>query len=351
MKKLFSLSVGIVMLGLFSKSDACTRLIFTGDEKQVITARSMDWKDEIETNIWIFPRGMERNGGVGKSSLKWTSKYGSVITSSYDIATTDGVNEKGLVANLLWLAESEYSEPSNKKNGLAVSIWGQFMLDNFATVEEAVAYMEKNPISVYTDNVPGQTRLATLHLALSDATGDSAIVEYIGGKQTIYHNKEYKVMTNSPTYDKQLAMEEYWKNIGGLSFLPGTNRSGDRFARATFYVNSIPKNLDDNTAVASTFSIIRNVSVPYGLTTENSPEISSTRWRTLYDHKRQLYFFESALTPNIFWTSLENIDFSKETGTVRKLELGEGQRRIFSGNATKDFVETKPFTFKTISVD
>ena len=32
-------------------------------------------------------------------------------------------------------------------------------------------------------------------------------------------------MTNSPTYNKQLALSEYWKSIGGLNFLPGTNRA------------------------------------------------------------------------------------------------------------------------------
>lgn len=353
LKKIISsplLLATLITAGFYFKAEACTRLVFTGDKNQVITARSMDWKDEIPTNLWIFPRGMIRNGGIGPNSLTWTSKYGSVITSSFDIATVDGVNEKGLAANLLWLAESQHSAPNSKKNGLAISIWGQFILDNFASVNEAVNYMKKNPISVYTDNVPGQNRLATLHLAISDANGDSAIVEYIDGKQVIYHNKKYNVMTNSPTYDKQLAMEEYWKNIGGLSFLPGTNRAADRFARASFYINSIPKNMDDNIAVASTFSVIRNVSVPFGLSTEDSPEISSTRWRTLYDHKRNLYFFESALTPNIFWTNLKNIDFSKETGVVKKLDLGKGQQRILSGDATKDYVDTKPFVFKTVKI-
>jgi hypothetical protein len=38
-------------------------------------------------------------------------------------------------------------------------------------------------------------------------------------------------MTNSPTFDKQLALNQYWKDIGGRVFLPGTNRAADRFAR------------------------------------------------------------------------------------------------------------------------
>ena len=38
-------------------------------------------------------------------------------------------------------------------------------------------------------------------------------------------------MTNSPSYDQQLAINTYWKDVGGLKFLPGTSRAADRFAR------------------------------------------------------------------------------------------------------------------------
>jgi choloylglycine hydrolase len=68
----------------------------------------MDWKGEIPANLWVLPRGMERNGKVGSSSVEWKSKYGSVVTSSWNITATDGVNEKSLVGNLLWLLESKY---------------------------------------------------------------------------------------------------------------------------------------------------------------------------------------------------------------------------------------------------
>src|SRR5690606_31776651 len=82
--------------------------------------------------------------------------------------------------------------------------------------------------------------------ALSDATGDSAIFDYVGGKLQIHHGKDYAVMTNSPTYEKQLALNEYWEEIGGLTFLPGTNRAADRFARASFLLGAIPKSIDKN---------------------------------------------------------------------------------------------------------
>ncbi|MGO4714913.1 linear amide C-N hydrolase [Bradyrhizobium sp. 2TAF24] len=333
------------LLTLQSTADACTRLVYLGSDGNVITARSMDWKNDIATNLWVLPRGVARSGEAGPNSLRWTAKYGSVVATGYDVSTTDGVNEAGLTANLLWLVESEYPKFDQSKPGLTIAAWAQYVLDNFATVQEAVDALAREPFTVVTANVPGEERLATLHLSLSDASGDSAIIEYIRGRQVIHHGRQYQVMTNSPTFDEQLALNAYWKEIGGTVMLPGTNRAADRFARASFYVNAIPKFEDPNRAVASVFSVIRNASVPFGLTTPDQPNISSTRWRTVVDHKRKLYFFESALTPNTFWVDLKAIDFSAETGKVRKLDLGENQDHTYAGNATGAFKDAQPFKF------
>jgi penicillin V acylase-like amidase (Ntn superfamily) len=326
-------------------SEACTRVVYLGPDGNVITARSMDWKVDVGTNLWILPRGIARTGEAGPNSTHWTSKYGSVVATGYDISTTDGMNEKGLVANVLWLVESQYPKPDSTKPMLAVSIWAQYVLDNFATVAEAIDVLQKEPFTVVTANVPGEDRLATLHLSISDATGDSAIVEYIDGKQVIHHDRKYQVMTNSPTFDKQLALDEYWKSIGGTVVLPGTNRAADRFARASFYINAIPNDENPDITLASVFSVIRNVSVPYGITTPDQPNISSTRWRTVSDQKRKIYFFESAVTPNAFWVNFKDVDFSSESGKVMKLDLGPNQSHVYAGNVAKDFTVTKPFRF------
>lgn len=336
---LFGLAAGAL------DAKACTRFVYTGGHGDVVTARSMDWKSDIATNLWIFPRGMARTGQAGADSIAWTATYGSVIASGYDISTTDGVNEAGLAANLLWLVESEYPQESNGRPGLAISLWAQYALDNFGSVAEAVAALRNEPFHLVTDNVPGESRLATLHLSLSDASGDSAIVEYIEGRQVIHHDRAYQVMTNSPTFEQQLALNSYWQQIGGTVMLPGTNRSADRFACAMFYVNAIPKSEDPVVALASVFSVIRNVSVPYGITTPGEPNISSTRWRTVVDHTRRLYFFESALTPNTFWVDLNGVDFDARTGQVMKLDLGRDQRNVHAGNALDRFVAHAPFAF------
>lgn len=342
MKKTGILFFSLALLALTPKVEACTRVVYTGGDNIVLTGRTMDWKTEMHSNIWAFPRGMERSGEIGSNSLKWTSKYGSVITSAFEIASTDGINEKGLVANLLWLAESKYEARDKNKPGLTIAAWVQYLLDNFETVDQAVAAMQSNTFQIVSDQMPDGTRMATLHLSVSDATGDNAIFEFIDGKLNIYHNKAYKVLTNSPTYDQQLAIADYWKGVGGLNFLPGTNRAADRFARANFYTNALPETTDDKVAIASVFSVIRNVSVPYGISTPDSPEISTTQWRTLSDSKNLLYFFEATLTPNTFWVDLKKLNLQKGA-PVLKLTVSGGE--IYTGEASKEFKPSQPFKF------
>jgi len=190
---------------------ACTRVVYQGPNGTIITARSMDWKGEIPANLWILPRGMERNGEVGTTSIKWKSKYGSVITSSWDQISSDGMNEKGLVVNLLWLAESVYPKFEKDKDnaGLAVSLWLQYVLDNFATVDEAVTALRQEEFVVVSDHIPGSDIFVTVHLSLSDKSGDNAIFEYISGKLVIHHNSKYTTMTNSPIFEPYLANNTY----------------------------------------------------------------------------------------------------------------------------------------------
>ena len=101
----------------------CTRVVYQGTNATILTGRSMDWKEECRSNLWIFPRGMDRSGEAGNNPVLWKSKYGSVIASAYDICSTDGMNERGLVANLLWLAESSYPKWSGTKPGLTIAAW------------------------------------------------------------------------------------------------------------------------------------------------------------------------------------------------------------------------------------
>lgn len=344
--KVVNLFLIFIFAGIIHSTSAlaCTRVVYKGPENTVITARSMDWKTEIDANLWVFPKGIQRSGEVGPLSVKWTSKYGSLVTSAWDIATADGINEKGLVANVLWLAESEYPKytMSGKKQGLSISLWAQYVLDNFETVNEAVNYLKDEPFVLVSDYIPGTENFTSLHLSISDAGGDNAIFEYIKGKLVIHHSPSYVVMTNSPVFDEQLALNEYWKGIPGTIMLPGTNRAADRFVRASYYIQAIPQTNDIRTSVASVFSVIRNCSVPFGISSKEEPNISSTRWRSVADQKNLVYYFETALTPNTFWVNLKKIDLS-EKGKVMKLNLSNFA--TYNGEANNSFKQAQPFKF------
>lgn len=319
----------------------CTRAVYLGPEGETVTGRTMDWKEDLQSNLWIFPRGMSRDGGLGDASLSWTSQYGSVVASLYEGGTADGMNEAGLVANLLYLVESEYPADDDPRPAIVISAWAQYVLDQFATVEEAVSELRKETFRMVTVVAPNGAA-GTVHLSLSDPSGDSAIFEYIGGELKIHHGRQHQVMTNSPVFDEQIALNKYWQQIGGTVMLPGTNRAADRFARASFYINACAQSANPREAAASVFSVMRNVSVPRGISTPDQPNISSTIWRTVSDQKHKIYFYEDTASPGMVWVDLNQIDFSPGSGT-RKLTL-VGNYNL-SGDQTDQFQPAEPYPF------
>jgi len=76
-----------------------------------------------QRSFWSWPsstpRGMIREVLAGQNSLTWSSKYRSVITSAYNISSTDGMNEKSLAGHMLWIAESDYGKRDENIPGLS----------------------------------------------------------------------------------------------------------------------------------------------------------------------------------------------------------------------------------------
>jgi choloylglycine hydrolase len=328
-------------------AEACSRAVYLGPEDRVLTGRSMDWKLPMVSNLWAFPRGMARHGAAGERSVEWTSRYGSLIVSGYDIATADGMNEAGLVVNLLWEVEATYPEDDGVTPRISVSVFPQYLLDRYATVAEAVADLRENPVLVQGGEVPvgPPGKAATVHVSLSDATGDSAVIEFVNGEMTIWHDRSYQVMTNEPTYDRQLAILEYWKGVNPREFLPGTVRATDRFVRAHFYINSVVQSADPRIAAAAVFSVIRQVSVPLGISIEGQPNLSTTRWRVVADQKDRRYYLESAVSPSVFWVDLGNLDLAEGSAPM-KLDLGVDMERVLAGEVSALFEPAEPFAFQ-----
>lgn len=350
--KHFLEAVTMVVLGSILMSapvSACSRVLWTDSGKAVVVGRTMDWFEDMKTNLWSLPRGIARDGATGKNSLRWTAKYGSVVAAAYDMATADGINEVGLTTNILWLAESDYGKRDETVPGLSISLWAQYMLDNFATVNEAVEFMNKNTFQLVTANVPRRDEKATVHLSLADASGDSAIIEYTDGKPKIYHDRKFTVMTNSPSFEEQLANLKQYKAFGGDKDLPGSNEAADRFVRAASYLTSLPKPNTYRENVTYILSVVRNVSAPFSASGDpKRPNISATRWRTVADLTNKVYYFESTISPNIVWVQLRKLNF-KEGTSVRKLDLTKQLDLV--GDVSGKFKKAKPFIFAPAGVD
>ncbi len=321
-------------------AEACSRVTYVGPDGTVVTGRSMDWMVSLHTNLWAFPAGLRRDGAVSGKSLAWTSKYGSVIAGAYDAATTDGMNEKGLVANLLYLATAEYGVRDPDRPGLSLAGWAQYVLDNFATVDEAVEALRSEPFQLVGPPLPGGFS-PTMHLAISDSSGDSAILEYIHGSLVIHHGRQYQVMTNEPSYDQQLSLNAYWQEIGGQAMLPGTDRPADRFVRASYYLGHLPVTSDPAEAVAGVFSVMRNVSVPFGIVTPGSPNVAPTLWRSAADQRHHVYYFETTMSPNVFWVDMAGLNLAQGQPTRRLAADGQ----VHAGENSAAFVPAEPFAF------
>jgi choloylglycine hydrolase len=85
---------------------------------------------------------------------------------------------------------------------------------------------------------------------------------------------------------------------------------------------------------------MRAVSVPLGEGVPGKPNISTTLWRSVSDHKNKVYYFDSATSPSAFWVDLKQLDFSVGAG-VKKLTMAGG--KTYSGNATSLFAKATLF--------
>lgn len=169
---------------------------------------------------------------------------------------------------MLYLAEADFGlvPKDDTKPRISFAAWLQYILSNYATVTEAIAALKDDPIYFVPCNFgPSGQGHPSVHLSLSDSSGDSAIVEYIKGKVVIHHDRKHQVMTDSPTYDQQLTLNNCWARIDGSKTLPGSHQSEDRCVRASYYLKRLgTEETNACNQVAGVFSVMRNVSVPWG---------------------------------------------------------------------------------------
>jgi penicillin V acylase-like amidase (Ntn superfamily) len=337
--------VAALTIGLLAAQDAlaCTRVLWMSPDGQVLVGRTQDWTEKAGHAFRMFPRGIERTGAVAENPLKWTSKYGSLVLTAYDMGTHEGVNEMGLSGHALYLAEeAAFGVRDPSKQAIGIMQWIQYYLDNYATVAEAIEATRSFDFQIEPLILPnGYPTL--IHISLSDKTGDSAVIEYINGKPQIYHDRRFTVMTNEPTYDVQIENLKKYRSFGGDLPLPGERTPMDRFVRAAYYVNGLQEPENRAEAAAFMFSVIRNVSVPFGLGDPDRPNVASTIFRTVQDLTGQRYYFESTYAPNVVWVDYDQMDFSA-AGPEMELKV---EKNIFdlNGDVTGLFVPVEPLVF------
>lgn len=314
-------------------SDACSR-VFWQNSINTATARTMDLYVDDHPSFAVLPRGMQKQGDAGKDSIQWTSKYGSVVITAFGKkAISEGMNEKGLSGHLLYLHETDY-EASDSRPALSNVLWVEYILDNCATVVEALEALKG--VRIVSREVEG--REWPIHASVEDASGDSAIIEFVNKKMVIHHGQQYTVMTNEPAYNIQIQNLARYKYFGGPLPLPGDIDSMSRFVRCSAFLKTLPAPASLIESVGSLLSVIRSSQVPFGAedtSTTISVDTWPTRWASVTDVSQLVYYFNSTSSPNMCWVDFKGLDFGR-IKTEKSIPL---QNPALVGDITADLLK------------
>lgn len=346
-------AVATLAIAVPEAANACTRILWNDNNVAVLASRSADWLFPTEPELIAMPRGMKRDGGIldGQQQIpvnvaKWTSRHGSVAVSVFDSAVFDGMNDRGLAAHGLWLYASDYGSRDPSRQGIRTTLWTQYLLDNAATVEEAIALQSGiQPVEVPMSFPNGATAVIPISIAVEDASGDSAIMQYIDGQLVVFRGRDYRVLSNDPSFtDSLAALNTYdFTNASRKTPLPGNTSGLDRFIRANYYAKSLretsPKSVTG--AVASLLSVARNVSPPIGSPLYGPGSQEGTDWRTVSDLTNRVYYFESTRGLAVLKTDLKELDL-RAKAPVQTLDP---LKRGLHGNVTGDYAPAKVAPF------
>lgn len=328
-------------MAISQRAEACSRILYVGDSALRVVGRSLDWKMPIPTNLYVYPRGMRKKAHDLPGALKWVSKYGAIYAVSYDGGITEGMNEKGLVVNGLFCKGTVYANDSTKNRPpMSLAMFVGWLLDLNATTAEAVKALREHDFNITGATFDGGT-VSALHWGITDADGNSAILEFDNGTVKIYEGEDIIALTNDPDYPQMMAIENYWKSVGGQNMLPGTVKSPDRFVRGTFFGSHVEKTGDAHLGFVIARSILDNVSVPYHYTIKTEPNVSSTQWRSFSNLRDRLYYFDQVTNNGTFYVDLKKCDL-REGASVMKLETAADVNLV--GEANRALKKSAPFT-------
>ncbi|MGC1861457.1 MAG: linear amide C-N hydrolase [Methylocystis sp.] len=338
--KLISAAAGLVAAAMAclvfgSSAKACSLILWNTNDQAIVAARTWDLYVDEKPRLVYLPRGIAHRGVAEVNAAQWKSKFASAVLTAFDAGSGDGMNEAGLSAHLLYLHGSEY-EHAHDRPGVSNLLWAQYVLDNYATVAEALEGFKT--VRIVSNKALG--REWPVHLALEDASGDSAVLEFVKGKLVIHHGRDVTVMTNEPTLDEQLANLKRYILFGGKLAMPGDIDPMSRFVRASSYLKTLPKPADKYEAVSHLAGIARNVAVPFGaLDTSGggSTDAWPTRWSTVVDLTHKVYYVMPVNSPAVFW-----VDFAKLNAKSSKILALDPYDIRLSGDVSARFKSSSP---------
>jgi penicillin V acylase-like amidase (Ntn superfamily) len=225
-------------------------------------------------------------GHLADEPATWVSRYGSVTFNQYGPEMpSGGMNEAGLVVEVLWQGEVEYPQPDRRPSVNELQ-WVQWALDGHATVAELAA------------DAPG-LRVSPLygmvHYFACDATGDCGAFEYVNGALVIVRGRSMKlqVLTND-RYADSLAYARQFEGLGGELSLPYSSESLDRFATAAWHVDHGSRGAGP---VDEAFAILDEVAMgPF------------SKWAIVYQPEQRQIWFRTAASRELKRIDLDRLD-------------------------------------------
>jgi len=297
-----------VALLVANDARACTTFCFESNGTRVF-GKNYDW--DVEDGLAIVnKRGVAKTALTAEDPAMWTSRYGSITFNQYGREfPSGGINEKGLVVELMWMDQTMYPEGGRRRT-LPTLQWIQYQLDTAASVDEVVASDAKVHIS--------NTGSARIHFLIADATGAVATFEYINGKTVIHRGDKlpYPVLTN----------DMYQVSVTYLEYLdpnqPLTRSSLDRFVRAS---RGLPAGKN---AVDEAFALLDDVA-----------QAGYTQWSIVYDIAEKRAYFRTRLQRDIRFLDLDAFDLSC-AAPVRVIDLNAPYQGDASKHVTDYSIET-----------
>lgn len=278
--------IAAILISLAANSAfSCTTFCF-GDKGQILFGRNYDW-DIGNGMLMINKRGMSKTAMLqdNEKPAKWISKYGSLTFNQYGREfPTGGMNEKGLVVELMMLNESEYPQ-HDRRPVVGCLEWIQYQLDNSATIADVIQKSQAIRIS----------SRVKLHFLVSERSGACVTVEFINGRFTPHSgtNLPVAVLTND-TYDRSLAYLRTLAGFGGMTPTPSGQGSLERFGRAATLLKNYQSGFNKD-IVSYSFDVLANVA-----------QGDYTKWSIVYDQTNLRVHFRTSAN-----TQIKRVDFAK----------------------------------------